>query len=132
MRALTYPFNLNGRNSIGSTTNYNQIIRGQVIDALMTNLGERKMRPRYGCDVQSAVFDPTDELVRRDAAGLLKKRLEDLVPRAIIRNVSIDTVGPEVTISVVYRATPYSDDVDVVIPVVSEYIVRQTAIEGTP
>ena len=64
-------------------------MRGQVIDALMTNLGERVFRPRYGCDIQAALFDPTDELVRRDAAGQIKNRLEQLVTRAIVRSVTV-------------------------------------------
>ena len=28
----------------------------------MTNQGERVFRPRYGCDIQAALFDPRDEL----------------------------------------------------------------------
>ena len=55
---------------------YEDLVRSQVIDALMTNQGERVFRPRYGCDVQAALFDPTDELVIKDAASRLKQALE--------------------------------------------------------
>ena len=85
MRALQYFFQTNKFGGLMETSDYAQIVRGQVIDALMTNLGERVFRPRYGCDIQAMLFDPSDELVRRDAAGMIKKRLEQLVPRAIIR-----------------------------------------------
>ena len=105
------------------TLTYDDLVRGQVIDALMTNQGERVMRPRYGCDVQAALFDPTDELMRRDAASHLKTRLEQFVSRAIIRSVAISTSDyaaptPDirsepvtVIITVVYRASLYATDI---------------------
>ena len=104
----------------------------------MTNLGERKMRPRHGCDIQSALFDPSQELERSDAAGLLKARLTALVPRALVRSVddqrpwlrqqgtSWATVEPgTVIISIQYRSTPYSEDANLAVPVASEYLNRQ-------
>ena len=66
--SISFPFRFVSGN-IAATNTYDEIVRGQVIDALMTNQGERVMRPRYGCDIQAALFDPRDELVRKDAAG---------------------------------------------------------------
>ena len=88
MKALSFPFQLSVDGSLASTTDYAQVVRGQLIDALMTNLGERKMRPRHGCDIQSALFDPSQELERSDAAALLKGRLQSLVPRAMVKSVT--------------------------------------------
>lgn len=139
MKALAFPFRLDVDGGLATTTDYSQVVRGQVIDALMTNLGERKMRPRYGCDVQAALFDPSEELERTDAAGLLKGKLSALVPRAMVRSVRIDVPAPgkttsfvgqtggegEVIISILYRPTPYAEDVNLAIPVASEYLNRQ-------
>lgn len=128
MRALLYPFSLAPSGKLAETTSYPQIVRGQVIDALMTNLGERVFRPRYGCDIQAALFDPSDELVRRDAAGQIKQRLETLVTRAIIRSVTVTPNDPEpgiVTIRVIYRAALYDTDAEVAVPVASEFLNRQ-------
>ena len=80
MRAIPFPFRVAPGGAIATTTVYAEIVRAQVIDGLMTNLAERIMRPNYGCDVQAALFDPSDELVRRDAAGMLKNRLQQLRP----------------------------------------------------
>ena len=136
MRALSYPFRLSPGGSLASTTDYNQVVRGQVIDSLMTNQGERVMRPNYGCDVQSALFDPTDELMRRDAASMLKDRLQGFVPRCMVRSVKLDIgvtapgipqgVGDPsaVLLSVLYRSNLYSTDQTVAIPVSSEFINR--------
>lgn len=131
MRAILYPFSLAPGGKLADTSDYAQIVRGQVIDALMTNLGERVFRPRYGCDIQAALFDPSDELVRRDAAGQIKHRLEQLVTRAIIRSVTVTAADPEpgyVTVKVVYRPALYATDTEIAVPVASEYLNRQRAI----
>lgn len=129
MKSLMFPFRLDPRGLFAVTSSYPEIVRGQVIDALMTNLGERVFRPRYGCDLQAALFDPTDELVRADAASLIKTRLEQLVTRALVRLVSIDEGTPgSVVITVVYRASLYSTDTQVAVPVASEFLNRQQAI----
>jgi uncharacterized protein len=131
VRAILYPFSLAPGGKLADTSDYAQIVRGQVIDALMTNLGERVFRPRYGCDIQAALFDPSDELVRRDAAGQIKHRLEQLVTRAIIRSVTVTAADPEpgyVTVKVVYRPALYATDAEIAVPVASEYLNRQRAI----
>src|SRR4249919_3547531 len=112
MRALGFPFRIVPGGRTAECATYDEIIRGQVIDALMTNQGERVFRPRYGCDIQSALFDPTDELVRRDAASYIKARLQQFVVRASIRSVTID-LAPEpnmVIVNVVYRSAPFASD----------------------
>ena len=133
MRALVVPFNLSHTRSVSSTSNYEEIVRGQVVDALMTNQGERVFRPRYGCDIQSALFDPVDELVRRDAAAYIMRRLEQFVSRAAIRTVTVerhDEMGPNyVLVDVVYRTNPLAPDTTVSVPVSSEFLNRQMARE---
>ena len=128
MRAIRYPFQLSGTKKIQECLSYEDVVRCQVIDALMTNQGERVMRPRYGCDVQASLFDPTDELMRKDAASLLRRRLENLVTRALVREVKVE-VGTEdpsaVLITVIYRTALYATDVALTVPVSSEYVRRQ-------
>lgn len=141
MKALDFPFRLEGRGQFAMTPNYNRIVRAQVIDAVMTNLGERVMRPRYGCDFQAALFDPSDELVRRDAASMIKTRLEQLVPRAIVRNVTVEVPNSltqtsfggadpgTVIITIIYRPSLYDTDTVLAVPVASEFVARQAAIQ---
>ena len=89
MKALNYPFILAPGGQFQLTSTYEQLVRAQVIDALMTNQGERVMRPNYGCDIQAALFDPSDELVRRDAAAVIRDRLQRFVPRCVVRSATI-------------------------------------------
>ena len=124
-RTLSFPFRLNNNGQFAECASYDDVVRGQVVDAVMTNQGERVMRPRYGCDIQSALFDPTDELERRDAGSVVKQRLSDFVSRAFIRT-SVFTEGePGVSyLNISYRATPYSTDASLTIPVSSEFLNR--------
>lgn len=129
MIAIDFPFRLAPGGALALTPSYAHVVRAQVIDAVMTNLGERVMRPRYGCDFQAALFDPSDELVRRDAAAIIKTRLQQLVTRAIIRSVVIELGNPaEVIVTIVYRPSLYATDTVMALPVASEFITRQQAI----
>jgi phage baseplate assembly protein W len=131
MKALDFPFRLGPNGHFAPTRSYEFVVRAQIIDALMTNQGERVFRAMYGCDIQAALFDPSDELVRRDMATMLKARLQQFVPRAIIRDIRIsvpDAMPVVVFVDVVYRPTLFSADTTVTVPVVSEFVNRQVEI----
>jgi hypothetical protein len=116
MRALRVPFQITGT-KIGVITDYNEIVRAQVIDALMTNQGERVFRPLYGCDIQAALFDPTDELARHDAAAIIRERLRNLVPRCTIRYVLIEAgEDGQVDIKISYQASSVTGEATLNVP----------------
>lgn len=144
MIALQYPFQVDLSGKLSTTTNYDQIVRGQMIDALMTNQGERVMRPRYGCDIQAALFDPQDELQRKDAASIIKNRITQLVVRAMVRSVSLSIEGAArngsetvftgalesiIVIAVTYRSSLYATDTTLSVPTSSEFVTRQRLIQ---
>ena len=56
------------------------------------------MRPDYGADIQSLLFDGADSLVRADVAATVKERLSILVPRATIKSVTLITEPTELSI----------------------------------
>jgi Bacteriophage baseplate protein W len=126
MRAVKFPFSVSS-NTLQSTTDYEEIVRGQVVDALMTNQGDRVFRADYGCDIQSALFDPSDALVRADAGNYIKDKLQRYVPRCVVTSVTVESPDNEpgvVYISVVYRVSVYSNDQTLRVPVASEFIQR--------
>jgi phage baseplate assembly protein W len=126
VKAISYPFRLAPGGKIAVTKSYDEVVRGQVIDALMTNQGERVMRPQHGCDIQASLFDPSDELVRRDAASVIKERLQQFVPRCFVRSVKIE-IAPQpylVYVNVVYKPNLYATDQVLELPVSSEFIAR--------
>lgn len=136
MKSLAFPFRLGPDGHFTPTASYEEVVRGQVIDALMTNQGERVFRAMYGCDIQAALFDPSDELVRRDMATFLKARLQQFVSRAIVRDIKIsvpDAFPMVVFVDVLYRPSLFAADRTLTVPVSSEFLNRQEAIEaGVP
>lgn len=120
-------FHLEG-GKIPVTSDYRQIVRGQIIDALTTNARERVMRPDYGADIRSLLFDGADALVRGDVANAVKDRLGILVPRASVKTViltsdpgtlqlrGIDTDGTNlVCIDVEYTTRVFEESLAVVV-----------------
>lgn len=111
MKAFSVPFQtLNG--GISCTDSYEEIVRNQLIDALMTNYRQRVMRPEYGSDILALLFEPSNDLVRSDAASVVKQRLTAMVPRTRIIDVIVDQ--PEFNASIVnitvHYATRYIED----------------------
>ena len=129
MKALNFPFSVDQSGHLMETKSYEDVVRCQVVDALMTNQGERVFRGRYGCDIQAALFDPSDELVRRDAAAVIKTKLERLVNRCVVRSCTIETGEPGiVNITIVYRPSLFATDVSVTVPTSSEFLARQNIL----
>ena len=118
MRAISFPFRFISGN-IAATQTYDEIVRGQIIDCLMTNQGERVMRPRYGCDIQAALFDPRDELVRKDAAGTIRQRLETFAPRVFVESIRVELPAgtTRVDVVIVYRASSFGSDITLRVPI---------------
>jgi phage baseplate assembly protein W len=128
-RAISFPFRfING--NVATTTTYDELVRGQVIDALMTNQGERVFRPTYGCDVIAALFDPREELARKDAAGIIQRRLEAFVPRCTVEKCVIELPPgtTRVDVVVIYKSSRYGTDVTLRVPIsASEFANRALA-----
>lgn len=110
MIAFLSPFQiLDG--TLATTTNYDKIVRAQLLDALTTNQGERVMHPTWGCDIQRRLYDPSSSLERNDAAAQIRNLLVHMVPRAIIMSVNVrvsDEEPNKVYIDLVYKASSYS------------------------
>lgn len=116
MIALAIPFSIvNG--ALATTTNYDDIVRWQVLDAAATGEGERLMRPQWGLDIRNYLYRPSDHLEQQDAASVLRQRVAAGVPRATVTRV---TVGPDpdlpnlVTIEIQYKSSRLTDAVSTV------------------
>lgn len=130
MQALKFPFRIGLDGRISTATTYAEVVRGQFIDALMTNFHERVHRPQYGCDIQSALFDPTDALVRADAAQLVASRTNDCTPRVIMESIGFhdDLVNQStVFLDAVYRVGIF-DEVEQLRMPVSVFLSEETEI----
>jgi phage baseplate assembly protein W len=130
MIALRFPFNIDVNGHVATVNTYEQVVRGQLIDVLMTNFDERVMRPAYGSNLGAALFDPTEELVQADAAQQVIQRVNQWAPRVVLRKVafSSESLQPgKLFVTVDYSAGAFDQSRQLRLPV-SEYLSEETAI----
>lgn len=122
MQAVKFPFRIGLDGRIATATTYPEIVRGQLIDVLMTNHTERVMRAQYGSNLQAALFDPADELVRSDAASQVAKRVATWTPRVLLQSVRFfeDQLAPGVLmVDVSYKAGVFEEARQLRMPVLA-------------
>ena len=120
MQALRYPFQIDINGHVSVATTYPEVIRGQLIDVLMTNENERVMRPTYGANMEAALFDPTDELVQADAVQQVSERIGSFAPRVNLRGVQFqsDRLQPgKLFVNVIYSAGAFDEARSLRVPV---------------
>ena len=59
-RAIVLPFSIDESGSVLSSNNQNEIWQSRVIAGVMTELGERVFRPKYGGSINSSLFENSD------------------------------------------------------------------------
>lgn len=130
LNVLSLPFRIDIDGRVATTTQYPTVVRDQLVDVLMTNRLERTMRPQYGCDLARALFDPSDELVRSDAARQVMQRIQQWTPRATMESVkfSTDMLAPgSVFVNVSYKAGAFDQARAIKLPV-SSFIDQETPV----
>lgn len=86
--AISLPFAFDADGRIGSTSDFKKILQDRVVLVVMTSIGERVMRPVYGTNVRSSVFENT-----KDAITIIKNEVaigfSTFLPYLYLVNVDI-------------------------------------------
>jgi hypothetical protein len=130
MIAFSSPFRILNGTPV-STTDYEKIVRDQLVDAVTTNQGERVMHPDWGCDIQAVLFDPASALERNDAAGYIRDRLIHMVRRALIKDVSVevrDDAPNVVYIEIRYKTSNFSPETSVAVTLENESATTEATV----
>lgn len=80
-RAIVLPFSIDESGSIYSSSDPKQIWQSRVIAAVMTHIGERVFRPRYGGTIKSSVFENSNiasEIVKNSVTTVFASFLKEL------------------------------------------------------
>jgi phage baseplate assembly protein W len=93
MRSISIPFQFsNGK--VVETENDDKIARQRIVDVLATDKYERVMRPDYGADIRSLLFEPLDPLIFADFRVDAIKDINDYVSNAKITDLQIREGNP--------------------------------------
>ncbi|MHC4740358.1 MAG: GPW/gp25 family protein [Planctomycetota bacterium] len=91
-------------------------IREAVGIVLGTRLGERVMRPEFGCAIGDLVFDSNDAGLAGRIEFFVRKALERWEPRITVKEVSVGNFGERIEIDVRYVIRTTNREDNVVVP----------------
>ncbi|MEV4052792.1 GPW/gp25 family protein [Amycolatopsis sp. NPDC049688] len=83
---------------------------------LLTNVGERVMRPDFGTRVQESVFAPGSVQSLRDLEDSVAGAIRDFEPRVELDEVRAEAADSRVTVSVTYRVRHSNTKANLVFP----------------
>jgi len=116
-RGIAFPFQ-QGDTSFPEAATDNDLIRQSLLQIVLTQKGERVMRPDFGTNVFSYVFennnDVLEEMIRVDVSQAVAR----YEPRVLVR--AIDVTREDTTINITVRyvivATRQEDSVQIPVP----------------
>lgn len=96
---LAVPFRIDGGLS---TTAGNAKIRDNLIQIILTGVGERVMRRDYGAGLRDLVHDPNNDALRAVVQHQLAKAVTKWEPRVFLRGVRIEQDTSVLTVTLDY------------------------------
>jgi phage baseplate assembly protein W len=103
MKAISFPFTLDPFGKTTSTTNQRKIYQDRVLTLLSTAVGERPMRPTYGTNIATAMFEnqgDVDKAINDAIRSAISKWLPELTVNAINVIGFLDTGAVTVELNV--------------------------------
>jgi phage baseplate assembly protein W len=114
-RAITMPFSIDNSGGIGYTESLEKIWQDRVLLAVMTNLGDRVMRPNFGGTVGASLFENINDaiaLIRQSVQITFGKWLQQLSLISVVGVVGSDSY---LTIQIFYNLKNSSQEQSVTI-----------------
>jgi phage baseplate assembly protein W len=102
-RDLDFPFHLDGRGRVATSTGADDHIRDLIHQVLFTNPGERVNRPDFGCGVKALLFMPNSDALAAATEVMVKGALQRWLEREIIvEKVQVRALDARLTVTVAY------------------------------
>lgn len=116
-RGIAFPFG-KSKTSFPSAVTDEDLIRQSIVQIVTTSKGERVMRPDFGCDAMSFIFENNNDLLAELIREEVTTAITKFEPRAIVRDVQTSRADSEVTITVIYVVvlTGKQDSVEIAVP----------------
>jgi phage baseplate assembly protein W len=109
MITLRIPLQVNAQGGFSTVTDLATIIEQRITDILVTNFGDRVMRPTHGADLGGFLFSP----IMEDLMAVKAQEVRDVLNRTLgvgtIRSVDVEQVmgtDSSVRVAVTYQAEP--------------------------
>jgi phage baseplate assembly protein W len=100
-RAISLPFSFNSAGEISYTEDLKKIIQDRVVLAVMTKLDERVMRPDFGSDVYSSLFE-TQQVAENIVRQAITSTFSTWFPYLSLKTVKVDLLDEVLEFTVFY------------------------------
>lgn len=108
-KAIALPFSFNQSGAVAYTIDEKKIWTDRVVLVLMTKLNERVMRPTFGSEVPSSVFETISgakTLIQKSVASAFSRWL----PSLELISVELTEENGELLADITYRYSPEGDE----------------------
>jgi phage baseplate assembly protein W len=86
MKAISFPFTLDPFGKTASTTDQRKIYQDRVLTLLSTAIGERPMRPTYGTNIATAMFENQGN-VEKAINDAIRSAISKWIPELTVNNI---------------------------------------------
>jgi len=103
-RGIAFPFH-RSTTSLPAAVSDDELIRQSLVQIVMTRKGERVMRPDFGTNVITFVFENNDALLEELVKSDVFTAIGRYEPRVIVTDVVVTRTDTTVDVAVVYVVT---------------------------
>ncbi|MFW6078550.1 MAG: GPW/gp25 family protein [Gemmatimonadota bacterium] len=109
-RHLAFPFRIGADGRTVQVASLEQHVRDELVQLVLTDLGERAFLPEFGGGARRLVFEPIDEATQ----GMTKARLTQAVStwlghRVTLEELAVTTEESTITVEIRYRIAGTED-----------------------
>ena len=109
MGALAFPFTIDSTGAVSFARDRVRQAQDQIVNCLTTGLNERVLRPAFGGDVRSQVFEALDDLAVQDLQQQVRQALSDHVSAANVVDIEVRLTENQLRVGVFFTL---SEEID--------------------
>lgn len=94
----------------------NLCIEASLVSILLTNPGERIMRPNFGAGLSRMIFDPNDATLLSTAREMISSATSQYEPRATLVDLQTSQVGTQMVLIAMFKSTLTAQTFTLVVP----------------
>jgi len=107
---LAFPFHIANDGKTAQVATVEQHIEEELIQLILTNIGERAFLPEFGAGVRRLVFKGVDETTNAMSKALISQSISKwLGQRIILQNLTVDFQTETIQITIQYRIAGTED-----------------------
>jgi phage baseplate assembly protein W len=104
MKSISFPFTLDPFGKVTSTTDQRKIYQDKVLTLLSTAVGERPMRPTYGTNIATAMFENQGK-IEEAINQAIRTAISNWIPELSVEKINIKGFLDDGAVSVEVNVT---------------------------